>query len=296
MRYLERSDLLTFRTLTTLSHTLTHTTHRGGNRSRWAQAQAVWQAGALHRESRWRAPGLLWGPDNTEEQRGLSTMEGALSNLRELHNSYDVLIWLCKAWYLTRPEKLCILTLYSWHQYESSLAIKEATWCIHVSSMYFWLISLVHSIVIDILTQLMQKDNLENLGGNWKAPVFKNHNPPQLESFPRQCHSHTNRVPPECNNICGCWKPRKRGFFYVIGWTQWVFWLIEQIVSNHIFFKPVDGICRWALSDDSCHHIVKVVILRESDWRVIAKMAQSSFRQVSGATHKWIYLYKDMNK
>ena len=62
------------------------------------------EAGALHRESRMRAPALLWGPDNTGEQRGLSNLEGAFCNLRELHNGCDVLIWLRKAWYLTRPE------------------------------------------------------------------------------------------------------------------------------------------------------------------------------------------------
>ena len=76
----------------------------GGHKHKLCGRQA--EAGALHRESRMRAPALLWGPDNTGETRGLSTLEGALCNLRELHNGYDVLIWLRKAWYLTRQQNV----------------------------------------------------------------------------------------------------------------------------------------------------------------------------------------------
>ena len=44
-------------------------------------------------------------------------------------------------------------------------------------------------------------------------------------------------------------------------------WLNEYsgLLSYHVFFKPVDGICGFARSDDSCHHIVNVVILCGSD-------------------------------
>ena len=85
--------------------------------------------------------------------------------------------------------QLCILTLYSWHQYESALAIKVATWCIHVFSMYFQLISLLHLFVVDIFTQLMQKDSLEKLGGKPKSITHLNWSRSLINVVPIQTES-----------------------------------------------------------------------------------------------------------
>ena len=55
--------------------------------------------------------------------------------------------------------------------------------------MYFQLISLLHLFVVDIFTQLMQKDSLEKLGGKLKSITHLNWSRSLINVVPIQTES-----------------------------------------------------------------------------------------------------------
>ena len=106
--------------------------------------------------------------------------------------------------------------------------------------MYFQLISLLHLFVVDIFTQLMQKDSLEKLGGKPKSITHLNWSRSLINVVPIQtksCLKTTTFV--DINYHVGedfLWN-RWKTMVSLIDWTNCVI---------SCFFKSVDGIFGFA--------------------------------------------------
>lgn len=158
--------------------------------------------------------------------------------------------------------------------------------------MYFQLISPLHLLVVDIFTQLMQKDSLEKLGGKPKSITHLNWSRSLINVVPIQTESCLKTTTFVDINY------HVREDFLWNRWKTMVSLIDWKNCVISCFFKSVDGIFGFAWSEDSCHIMWKcgncyIISKWLSDY--CKKMAQCSFFQVLGVSHfvwyEWIYMF-----